>query len=120
MRSDADIFSARPDRLRNEEERNEAERRRATLREAVGRLSANADFRLWLYATLDDLRFFDLDERPVDEFGQGFRYAAHRIVNRILDSREGTDMVAGMHKANLASVHKALASTHEAETENSK
>ncbi len=118
MSGDRGIFSARAGRLMDEKERQEAEERRATLREAVGRLAANADFRLWLYATLDDLRLFDLDERPVDEFGQGFRYAAHRILNRLLDSREGADMAAGMYGKNLADVHRALAATRQEETEN--
>ena len=108
-----DIFSARTDRSADEKARREAELRRRNLREAVSRLAANSDFRLWLYATLDDLRYFDRDERPVDDFGQGFRYAAHRIVNRIVDSREGADMMAQMHRANLADAHRALAKTHE-------
>lgn len=118
MRTDG-IFSARTDPGADEKARRDAELRRRNLREAVSRLAASADFRLWLYATLDDLRYFDRDEHPVDDFGQGFRYAAHRIANRIIDSREGADMIAQMHRANIADAHRSLAKTHEQnETEN--
>ena len=96
MNGGEDIFSARPSGGGDAAER-EAQRRRRDLREAVSRLAKNQNFRTWLYATLDDLRLFDRDESEVDGFGQGFRYAAHRIANRLLDAAEGVELMAQLY-----------------------
>lgn len=90
------------------EERRKNLRRRRTLREAASRIAANADFQLWLYATLDDLRLFDRDEAEVDAFGQGFRAAARRIATRLCDSQEGAALIADLYKTSISATHKAL------------
>lgn len=74
--------------------------------DTVSRLAANADFRKWLRATLDDLCAYSRDEGPLTDFGQGIRASAARIENRLLASEEAVEMLADFARADYAAEHE--------------
>ena len=107
-----DIFGgARPSAKRRARP-GEAARRRTWV-EAVGRLCKNGDFAVFMYETLDDFCYFDRDERPVDDFGQGIRNAGSRIANRMMESPEAVDFIVGLTRKHHSAYHKRLVEERE-------
>lgn len=107
----SDIFyRGAADKTPEEQRRIDAEaqaRARAWL-EATDRLSRNTDFATWLYNVLDDLELFDREEAPVSEFGQGFRAAANRIRNRMLEAPNAVQLFTDLTKRHYAGLHRRL------------
>ena len=93
------------------EQRECAERARRRAKEwlaATDRLCANADFEAWLWGALDDLGLFDRPEVALSDFGQGFRSAAHRIRNRMLEAPKAVDLFTRLAKRHHAELHRSL------------
>lgn len=87
--------------------------------EATDRLAVNADFSTWLYGVMDDLGLFDRAEAPVGEFGQGFRAAANRIRNRMLEAPKAVQLFTDLTKRHHAELHRRLVADRQTQqTEN--
>jgi len=82
-------------------------------RDAVSRLCDNADFRTWLFDTLDDLCLFSRDEGLVTDFGQGIRAAANRIRNRLLESPEAVKVLTDFAHKELSAYHAGVAASQQ-------
>ena len=107
----SDVFHrGAADRTPDEQRRADAEaqRRAQAWIEATDRLSANGDFATWLYGVMDDLGLFDREEAPVGEFGQGFRVAANRIRNRMLEAPAAVQLFTDLTKRHHAELHRRL------------
>jgi hypothetical protein len=97
----------------------EAQARARAWLEATDRLSSNADFSTWLYGVMDDLGLFDRAEAPVGEFGQGFRAAANRIRNRMLEAPKAVQLFTDLTKRHHAELHgRLVADRQKQQTEN--
>ena len=83
--------------------------------EATNRLSGSADFAAWLYGVMDDLGLFDRPEKPLDDWGQGFRAAANRIRNRMLEAPRAVDLFCELTKRHHAELHKSLVAARDRE-----
>ena len=87
--------------------------------EATDRLAVNAEFSTWLYGVMDDLGLFDRAEAPVGEFGQGFRAAANRIRNRMLEAPKAVQLFTDLTKRHHAELHRRLVADRQTQqTEN--
>lgn len=82
--------------------------RRTAVDGAVRRLAANADFREWLYHTLDDLCAFARDEGVLTDFGQGIRAAAAHVERGLLGTAEGTAMLADLARREIDERHAEI------------
>ena len=109
-----DLFSrgeAKPD--------DEAVSRRRAFAEATGRLCGNADFLTFVHVVLDDCSLYARCEGPRTEFGQGITATANRIRNMMLEAPEAVELLARIHRTELAAYHKRLAAEHDkTQTEN--
>jgi len=107
----SDIFHrGAPDATQEEQriaDRN-AQRRARQWIKATDRLSLNPDFAVWLYDVMDDLGLFDRPEGPIGEFGQGYRAAASRIRNRMLEAPEAVRLFIDLTKRHHGDLHKRL------------
>lgn len=104
-RTGADPFRGRRGAVRDGAA--DANRRESrAMADTVTRLAANADFRAWLRATLDDLCAYSRDEGLLTDFGQGIRASAARIENRLLASGEAVGMLADFARADYAAEHE--------------
>lgn len=88
--------------------RAEAGRRARAWIAAADRLCASEDFRTFLYDVLDDLALFDREETPLGEFAQGFRAAAHRIRNRMMEADAAPALFAGFARRHHDELHARL------------
>jgi hypothetical protein len=107
----SDVFHRGAPDVTPEEQRRidaEARQRAQAWLEATDRLAANGDFSTWLYGVMDDLGLFDREEAPVGEFGQGFRAAANRIRNRMLEAPKAVQLFTDLTKRHHAELHRRL------------
>ena len=118
----SDVFHrGAADRTPEEQRRIEAaaQARACAWLEATDRLAVNADFSTWLYGVMDDLGLFDRAEAPVGEFGQGFRAAANRIRNRMLEAPKAVQLFTDLTKRHHAELHRRLVADRQTQqTEN--
>lgn len=119
--SDAIFHRGAPDRTPEEQRRHDERVRERTRRwiAATDRLCANGDFGAWLYGVMDDLGLFDRPEAALTDFGQGFRAAANRIRNRMLEAPKAVELFCALAKRHHSELHRRLVAERgrEGETE---